>query len=57
MAFECGVDVFESSYAYKAAEKGCAVVFPRGQSPEGVKGQKLEYDDPYTFEIDLTEKK
>jgi hypothetical protein len=49
------VDVFDTSYAYKAAEKNCAVVFPRGQRPgEDV---ELKYDDAYQFEMDLSEER
>jgi queuine/archaeosine tRNA-ribosyltransferase len=54
-AVGCGVDVFDTSYAYKAAEKNCAVVFPRGQRPgEDV---ELKYDDAYQFEMDLSEER
>lgn len=57
-AVSCGVDVFETSYAYKAAERGCAVVFPRGRGSGGVKGQELECDDgSRQFEIDLNDDK
>ena len=56
-AVACGVDVFETSYAYRAAEKGCAVVFPRGQRSNGsVDGVvELKCDDPCQFEMDLSE--
>ena len=50
---ECGVDVFETSYAYMAAEKGCAVVFSWGQRSGGDRGAELEYDNSCQFEIDL----
>ena len=58
-AVDCGVDVFETSYAYRAAEKGCAVVFPRSQrsigSVDGV--AELKYDDACQFEMDLSEER
>lgn len=31
-ALECGIDVFESSYALTATEKGCALTYPNSMS-------------------------
>ncbi len=50
----CGVDVFETSYAFIAAEKGLAVVFPRGTLSDGA---ELKYDESRLFEIDLTDER
>ena len=55
-AVSCGVDVFETSYAYKAAEKNCAVVFPRGQR-SGEDNAGLKFDDICQFEMDLSEER
>ncbi len=65
-AVECGVDVFESSYTYVAAEKGLAVVFPRGETIAATSSEitteetagsvKLKYEASQPFEIDLNDK-
>ena len=54
-ALECGVDVFETSYAYVATERGCAVVFPRTHSTGHPKG--VQYEKSRPFELHLEEKK
>lgn len=58
------MDVFEASYAYVAAEKGSAVVFPIGQRSGGCENDLSEFKDkescPFEtnpFEIDLNDKK
>ena len=57
---ENGVDVFDSSYAHKAADAGRAVVFGRGVSSssdnEVTEGQTNQ-SEPWPFEIDLNDKK
>ena len=58
MAVECGVDVFETSYAYKATEKGCAVVFPMGHSSGGGRGSAdTEHAQSQQFEMNLKEER
>ena len=47
------MDVFESSYAYSAAERGCVLVFPLTSPSGGVEGEKLQYEESIPFEIDL----
>ncbi len=49
-AVEAGVDVFESSYSYSAAEQGRAVVF-------GNRVGKDCYISKWPFEIDLNDTK
>lgn len=49
---EAGVDVFESSYAYLAAETGHAVVFGAHKWDDELHSQEL-----WPFEIDLKEKR
>jgi len=49
-AVESGVDVFESSYAYSAAEFGLAVVFGKRLDKGGSANER-------SFEIDLNDKK
>lgn len=55
---EAGVDIFESSYAYLAAETGHAVVFGSHHVSEGEKvDDKIGVQEPWPFEIDLREKR
>ena len=57
-AVEAGVDVFESSYAFLAAENGRAVVFGGSMETEDpATSDCAECKDPWTFEIDLNNKK
>lgn len=57
MAVECGVDVFETSYAYKATEKGCVVVFPMGRQGSSGDAATEHAQSSQLFEMDLNEER
>ena len=54
---EAGVDVFESSYAYLAAETGRAVVFGACLRETEKWEEDMHSQEPWPFEIDLSEKR
>lgn len=66
-ALENGVDVFDGSYAYSAAERGCAVVFPvvHDQKLQRLKHREdtdmsreiCDVVEILPFEIDLSEER
>ena len=55
MALENGVDVFDSSCAYSATEKGCAVTFPVEHQTHG--GQQQVEQERGSNSCDLDDKK
>lgn len=49
--------MFETSYAYRAAEKGCAIIFPMDKKSGGEEVEGVTYEETRPLEIDLSDTK